>query len=97
MLRGGHFAAAVLKARGASSSAPKSRLDPSSDPFDTVDHKTFHRYVVRSGDSATECQNGNYHTYEGKYYPNLNFSSVTYSLFLEFEDLLNDTIDGAWE
>lgn len=47
MLRGGHFAAAVLKARGTLTSALKSKLDPSSEPFEIVDHKTFHRYVVR--------------------------------------------------
>ena len=52
MLRGGHFAAAVLKARGGSSAAWKSKLDPSSEPFDVVEHKTFHRYLVRYNGEA---------------------------------------------
>ena len=60
MLRGGHFAAAVLRAKapppaqgggggggGAGGSGGRSLLDPAAEPFEVVDHKTFHRYVVR--------------------------------------------------
>ena len=59
MLRGGHFAAAVLRAKalpptrggggggGVGCSVGRSLLDPAAEPFEVVDHKTFHRYVVR--------------------------------------------------
>ncbi len=57
MLRGGHFAAAVLRAKppaapsasatAAAAAASSGRLDPAAEPFEVVDHKTFHRYVVR--------------------------------------------------
>lgn len=59
MLRGGHFAAAVLRAKaplparggggGGAGSSGRSLLDPAAEPFEVVDHKTFHRYVVRCG------------------------------------------------
>jgi hypothetical protein len=48
MLRGGHFAAAVLRRTGGTAAAARKLvLDPAGDPFEVVDHKTFHRYVVR--------------------------------------------------
>lgn len=61
MLRGGHFAAAVLRARvpvpgsrtlGAplapNATASNRQQAPADMPFEVVDHKTFHRYVVRA-------------------------------------------------
>jgi len=43
MLRGGHFAAAVVQLKDTSGV----KKGHAQEPFDVVAHKTFHRYVVR--------------------------------------------------
>ncbi len=47
MLRGGHFAAAVLRRSAKAAGTRCPLLDPALEPFEVVEHKTFHRYVVR--------------------------------------------------
>ncbi|GFR47196.1 hypothetical protein Agub_g8788 [Astrephomene gubernaculifera] len=51
LLRGGHFAATVFKAREGrvAPQAPKTQADPEGmEGLEVVAHKTFHRYVVRA-------------------------------------------------
>ncbi|KAG2493331.1 hypothetical protein HYH03_008466 [Edaphochlamys debaryana] len=49
LLRGGHFAATVFKARDAKAPSSSKHADPDAlEGFEVVAHKTFHRYVVRA-------------------------------------------------
>mmetsp|Transcript_6326 Transcript_6326/g.13979 ORF Transcript_6326/g.13979 Transcript_6326/m.13979 type:complete len:643 (+) Transcript_6326:35-1963(+) len=60
LLRGGHFAAAVLKPRAVPSSSAKGDVP---EPFEVVAHKTFHRYVVRAkagGKQSSKDATGKY-------------------------------------
>ncbi|GAX75474.1 hypothetical protein CEUSTIGMA_g2917.t1 [Chlamydomonas eustigma] len=65
MLRGGHFAAAVLRRsrNAAAAGARKFVLDPAGDPFEVVDHRTFHRYVVRAKAGGKQSsKDGKFHS-----------------------------------
>eukprot|EP00198_Chlamydomonas_reinhardtii_P013555 XP_001702892.1 predicted protein [Chlamydomonas reinhardtii] len=48
LLRGGHFAATVFKAREGRAANPGKHDADALEGFDVVAHKTFHRYVVRA-------------------------------------------------
>ncbi|KAG2450545.1 hypothetical protein HYH02_005046 [Chlamydomonas schloesseri] len=48
LLRGGHFAATVFKAREGRAANPGKHDADGLEGFDVVAHKTFHRYVVRA-------------------------------------------------